>query len=200
MSGTIFVPFPKELYDDLIRFSDGRVNPAEWAVERLEAWIESNFSSEMNGLGWANDSFMANFEPRIEEFAEKYYPSVLAYWAEKDDENLDAYRAKRKPLVWKEVSIAASSEVRMAYGGTSHYAIIHNGKIKDDDGEFSPSEWARKVAGDTSRNAWRDLWFKAPGASNWVPAMLIRQQARDSLESELDELIKTSYENREIVS
>lgn len=197
MTDVIFVPFPKELYDDLIRFSDGRVNPVDWAVERLEAWIETNFSSETMGMGWANDTFMENFEPRIEEFAEKYYPPALTYWAKQEDKDIESYLATRKPLVWKEITIPASSDVRMLYGGTSHYATIHDGKIKDADGQFSPSEWARKVADDTSRNAWRDLWFKVPGKKEWVPAELIRQQAREALDQELSEFINTAPLSKE---
>lgn len=200
MTDVIFVPFPKDLYDDLIRFSNGRINPVDWAVERLEAWIEQNFSSETMGMGWANDSFMENFEPRIEEFAEKYYPLALTYWAEQADKDMESYLAKRKPLVWKEITIPASSDVRMSYGGTSHYATIHDGKIKDGDGEFSPSEWSSKVADGTSRNAWRDLWFKFPSKKDWVPAELIRQQARDSIKRELSEFISPSAMSKEIDS
>jgi hypothetical protein len=93
-------------------------------------------------------------------------------------------KADRKPLVWKEVSIPSGSEVRMPYGGQHHYAKIRGGHIVDDDGEkYSPSEWASKVAGGTSRNAWRDLWFREPLSKTWVPAQLLRDQAREERKS-----------------
>jgi hypothetical protein len=66
----------------------------------------------------------------------------------------------------------------MAFGHDHHYAKVKGGKIVDDDGSYSPSEWASKVAGGTSRNAWRDLWFKEPLSKNWVPAQLLRDQTR----------------------
>ena len=185
MSETLFVPFPRKLYDDLIRFSDGRCDPVDWAVDRLEAWIDTNFSSEEMGLGWANDRFMGLFEDRLEEFAEEYYPSILEHWSNQDANRVTELEARRRPLVWKLVVVPAGSEVRMSYDGQHHYGKVHDGKIKDDDGEFSPSEWASKVAGGTSRNAWRDLWFKFPGDANWVPATLLRERARANLKGKI---------------
>jgi hypothetical protein len=181
MTEYVYLPFPKQLYDDLIRFSDGRCDPMYWAVDRLEQWIESNFYSECNGNGWRSDSFMDQFSDRIEDFAEEYYPWALAHWEKQGERHIAERRESRRPLVWKAVTIAAESEVRMSYGGLEHYAKVKDGKIKDGDGEFSPSEWASKVAGETSRNAWRDLWFKAPEETTWVPAMLLREKLRKSL-------------------
>ena len=175
MTNVIYVPFPKQLYDDLIRFSDGRCDPVAWAVERLEAWIELNFQSEVSGGGWANDKFMGCFDERIEDFAEEYFPEALKHWEVQGERDLAERNANRRPLVWKTVVIAPGSDVRMSYGGEHHYAKIHDGKIRDNDGDFSPSEWASKIAGGTSRSAWRDLWFKAHGETAWAPATLIRE-------------------------
>lgn len=185
MTTVIYVPFPKKLYDDLIRFSDGRCDPVTWAVDRLEAWIETNFSSETLGLGWANDRFMSLFEDRIEEFALEYYPPVLEYWRQQDESRLSEFEARRRPLVWKSVVVPAGSEVRMSYGGQQHYAKVFDGKIKDGDDEYSPSEWASKVADGTSRNAWRDLWFKVSGETSWTPATALRERSRETLLSNI---------------
>lgn len=87
--------------------------------------------------------------------------------------------ADHQPLVWKDVTVRAGSEVRMSYGGKQHYAKIVGGCIVESDGsKYSPSEWASKVAGNTSRNAWRDLWFKEPLSNTWVPARLLRTNTR----------------------
>ena len=69
----------------------------------------------------------------------------------------------------------------MHYGAEDHYAEVKNGRIVDETGRYSPSEWASKIAGGTSRNAWRDLWFKEPLARTWVPAQLLRDQAYSEL-------------------
>jgi hypothetical protein len=92
--------------------------------------------------------------------------------------------AESRPLVWKEVTILSGSEVRMFYNGTHHYAAIKGGKIVDHDTEYSPSEWASKIAGGTSRNAWRDLWFKEALSKTWVPAQLLRNQAQEKIHRE----------------
>lgn len=182
MSDTIYVPFPRKLYDDLIRFSDGKCDPVEWAVSRLEDWIERNFSSECSGLGWANDHFMAMFDERMEDFAAEFYPEVLDYWERQDEAAAQARREGSRPLVWKYVTVPSGSDVRMTYGGTQHYAKVIDGAIKDDSGTYTPSEYASKVAGGTSRNAWRDLWFRLPGESRWQPATLLRENFLKSLD------------------
>lgn len=158
----IYIPFPRELYDDVIRFSDGQVRPESVAANEVRGWL--SYSVEVDYDLWGD---------RIEEVAEKYAPDIYEKWQTKDA----AAHIDRLPLVWKEVTISAGSEVRMAYGGSHHYAKVKGGKIVDDDGAYSPSEWASKVAGGTSRNAWRDLWFKEPGRT-WVPAQLLRDQAQ----------------------
>lgn len=185
MSEVIYVPFPKKLYDDLVRLSDGRCKPAEWAVDRLEDWIDRNFQSEMMGMGWASDHFMNLFADRIEDFAEEYCPDLLEHWAKLDEHQSKERLVGRNPLIWKGVVVVPGSEVRMSYGGVQHYAKIHDGKIVDADGQFSPSEWASKVAAGTSRNAWRDLWFKAPGEINWVPATALKERFLRSIDFEL---------------
>jgi hypothetical protein len=72
------------------------------------------------------------------------------------------------------------------YGDQHHYATVQRGHIIDDGKEYSLSEWASKVAGGTSRNAWRDLWFKEPLSKTWVPAQLLRDQARQEAQEQVN--------------
>lgn len=167
----IYIPFPRELYDDIIRFSDGRIDPATVAENTVRGWIES--SLELGDDDWAEDRRM--------ELAEAYAPHIAERWQKADADWTEDFATQSKPLVWKEVSIRARSDVRMSYGGQHHYAIVKAGRIVDDGKEFSPSEWASKIAGGTSRNAWRDLWFKEPMSTTWVPAHLLRDQALEAL-------------------
>lgn len=166
----IYIPFPRELYDDIVRFSDGTTDPVELAEDQVRSWVEK--SVEFGFGNWGN---------RVEAVARKYAPEVLAKWEEEDQQEEDRLRIHGNPLVWKEVAIPAGSEVRMSYGGKNHYAVVQRGKIIDGDNEYSPSEWASKIAEGTSRNAWRDLWFKFPLEAVWKPAQLLRDQARQAL-------------------
>jgi hypothetical protein len=165
---TIYIPFPRTLYDDIVRFSDGRIRPDVLAADQVKAWISSSVE-----FGFGED-----WGERIEEVAEKYAPHVYEKWQVEDGAVSNDARVNTLPLVWKEVTVPAGSEVRMAYGNGHHYAQVKRGKIVDEDGSYSPSEWASKVAGGTSRNAWRDLWFREPRSKTWIPAQLLRDQAR----------------------
>jgi hypothetical protein len=171
----IYIPFPKELYDDIIRFSDGEQDPASVAEWRVRGWVENLDSPDDT---WGDRAF---------EVAEKYNPDRLKWWIEENDkehaESMRRIKETRKALVWKEITVKHGTEVRMAYGKDTYFASVNNGKIVDQDGEFSPSAWAYKIAGNTARNAWRDIWFKETSSSTWVPAQLMRSQAKEELAS-----------------
>lgn len=162
----VYIAFPRELYEDIIRFSDGEISPEILASDLVENWVR-------NSVEWDSP-----WGDRTEAVALKYAEHVYDKWMQQANEGIAARAKDILPLVWKEVTVAAGSEVRMTYGGNQHYAKVRGGKIVDDDGAYSPSEWASKVAGGTSRNAWRDLWFKQPFASSWVPAQMLRDQAK----------------------
>ena len=165
----IYISFPRALYDDIVRFSDGRISPEALAANRVESWVENSVEFDTGDDYWGD---------RLEEVAEKYAPHIYEKWQAENALGSDQARADSRPLVWKDVTIPAGSEVRMAYGNDHHYAKVKRGKIVDGDNFYSPSEWASKVAGGTSRNAWRDLWFREPLSKSWVPALLLRDQTR----------------------
>jgi hypothetical protein len=55
------------------------------------------------------------------------------------------------------------TKISMLYGGKSHDAEVRHDKILLGNEEISsPSLLASKIAGGTSRNAWRDLRIKRP--------------------------------------
>ncbi|MCF6101767.1 MULTISPECIES: hypothetical protein [Mesorhizobium] len=164
----VFIPFDRELYSDIVYLSDGKIDPSGLAEGLVRDWIENTIRDGR----WP--------EEHLEAVAEKYAPEVYAQWMEEDFRTYTR-REEAAPLVWKEVTLRPGAEVRMAYGGKHHYAKVEKGRIVDADGSYSPSEWASKVAEGTSRNAWRDLWFREPPSFTWVPAQLLRQQAVEEL-------------------
>jgi hypothetical protein len=166
----IYIPVNKELYDDIIRFSDGSIDPAELVDTELQSFLERTV--EGNGELWGD---------RLYEVAAKYAPEVLERWRREDAEGFKEREEASRPLVWKEVTIANGAEVRMFYGDKHHFAVVRGGHIVDDEKPYSPSEWASKIAAGTSRNAWRDLWFREPLSKMWVPASLMREQAQQEL-------------------
>lgn len=173
----IYAPYDRELWDDIVRFSDGRVDPSELTDFLIRQWIERTIEDEEC---WGD---------RSDEVAEKYAPNVYAKWCEATAAASGTRRVENQPLVWKEVSVPAGSEVRMAYGDTHHYATVQRGRITYKGKDYSPSRWACVVAGETSRNAWRDLWFKPPLSKTWLPAQLLRDQAREEARERTKPLI-----------
>jgi len=170
----MMIPIRQSLCIDLIRFSEGRFTPesiGEMAEEQILNHLEREFDEFNEGY----------FRERALEFAEVYFPHIVVEWLKQDADALASYQKATKPLVWKEVTVTDGSGVRMHYGGEYHYAKVKNGHIVDEIGSYSPSEWASKVAGGTSRNAWRDLWFKETLTRTWVPAPLLRDKARSEL-------------------
>ena len=78
-------------------------------------------------------------------------------------------------LVWGELTLPEGTNLKMRYRGEDHFAIVSGGKIVDHGETYSPSEWARKVARDTSRNAWRDIWIKGQDGTGWILADQLRR-------------------------
>jgi hypothetical protein len=184
MTDYIFLPVPRNLYDDVVRFSDGKCDLIDLAIDQFHDFIRR--TAEDNAHGLMGD--------RLDEFLAIYHPDVLAHLHREDEEAelRDAGRMERlSPLVWKEVEVPAGSEVRMQYGGAYHTAKVLRGRIVDQDGDFSPSEWASKVAQGTNRNAWRDLYFRFPGMQQWNSATTLRDLRRQELRSLVDVDINT---------
>lgn len=163
----VWVPMSQSFVTDLIRFSDGEFTPeliGYMAEEQLLNLFERSF--DVIGEQW--------FGERAMEFADVYFPDLAEDWRKR----MGVPASESKPLVWKGVNIPHGSDVRMQYGGEDHFAKVDNGAIADKTGRYTPSQWARKVARGTSRNAWRDLWFREPWSLTWVPADLMRKRDR----------------------
>ena len=180
----IYIPFDRDFYDDIVRLSDGKLDPAHLAEEQVASLIERNL------YGMAYDWF----GDRLPEFVRIHFPNEAERVEAEYQKACSADRASRisspardrrdAPLVWKQVTVLSGTEARMRYKGAYHFAHVKNGKIKDDDGRFSPSEWASKVANETSRNAWRDLEFNLDGS--WTRADKLRFKMHEILFSNLD--------------
>ena len=134
MEEVIYLPFSKRLYDDVVRFSDGHCNLVWTMEEQFHNFIRRTADDHCFGV-------MGDDPTRLKRFLEIYHPDIVARWDDEDatrDLEAAAGSTKWSPLVWKEVSVPAGSEVRMQYGGAYHTARIANGKIVDVDGDAVP--------------------------------------------------------------
>jgi hypothetical protein len=98
------------------------------------------------------------------------YWMANAEWKANDLMPETAPPQRHRGYFWKPLLLPPGTVVRMTYKKTTHEA-----KVVGDDfiylGEkTSPSMFANKVAGGTSRNAWNDLLVRRPHDREFVPA------------------------------
>jgi hypothetical protein len=74
---------------------------------------------------------------------------------------------------WKNLFLPDGSEIRMQYKGAYSYAAIEGDELVYNGKPISPSTLTNIIAG-SSRNAWRDLWIKRPGDTDWSLADELR--------------------------
>ncbi|MDW7747019.1 hypothetical protein [Halomonas sp.] len=144
---TIYIPFPKDLYDKIVIRSGGKVDPCILAVDQVEGFLD------VNGL---DPSFWT--EEGLKAFEEEQAP------------NSHAYGDPSRGFQWKTLFLPNGAEVKMVYKGRTYHGVISHERVTDQDGSFTPAEWARKVANYTARNAWRDIWIRKPGQAEWILA------------------------------
>lgn len=190
MRDVIFLPVDKNLYDDVIRFSDGKCDLLTVMEDQFHDFIRRTADDYCFGV-------MGDDPKKLRQFLAIYHPDIVARWDAEEVQQSPAASIddpRWRSLVWKDIEVPAGSHVRMQYGGAYHTAKVEGGRIVDDDGQFSPSEWASKVAAGTNRNAWRDLYFRLPGKSEWVAASTMRDQNRKGraklTQAEIDDLLK----------
>lgn len=180
MDRQIFIPFSRQLYDDIVRLSNGRMDPAYMAQQALEDMLALEAADQ-----WA-DHWGENFEEAVELFVhgrrvdESKNDQDVGSLIERlvSEQQLKEQHPETKCLIWKELTIPAGTPVRMVYNEQTFFAAVQDGAIKDSDGDYSPSQWASKVARGTSRNAWRDIEFKDSKTGIWMLADEMRQRVR----------------------
>ncbi len=77
---------------------------------------------------------------------------------------------------WKKVFLPSGTALRIRYNSDYHYAKVEGDKLIHDGAAVSPNQFAQKVAG-CARDAWRDVWIRRPGDSDFVVAKSLRSKA-----------------------
>jgi hypothetical protein len=99
------------------------------------------------------------------------------------------YGDPQRGYQWHPVFLPNGTQLRMVYRTKPHYAEIRHEKvIYEGEAALSPSELARKIARNTNRNAWRDLWVKLPNTATWVLSDTLRSKVPQVLHASLEEL------------
>ena len=162
----LYIPFPRRLYDDLVRHA--RVDPAELAERQVRAWAERAL---------IEDAAAFHDVEHARAFAEKHFPERAREVGRRAPAPFAVDPTEMKPLLWREIAVPHGAAVRMRANGGWAEAEVRNGLIADEEGAVSPNQWARKIANGAKRNAWRDLWFRSPSEERWTRARDLRVEA-----------------------
>ena len=74
---------------------------------------------------------------------------------------------------WKSLFLHSGTALRIRYNSEYHYAKVIGDKLMYDGTSVSPNQFAMMVAG-CARDAWRDVWVKRPGDSDFLVANFLR--------------------------
>lgn len=97
---------------------------------------------------------------------------AIDYWMQNADWKPELIRQATTSALgyqWKSLFLPSGTEVRMQYKGEWYYSKVDGDKLFYEGEAFTPGRLANTIAG-TSRNAWRDLWIKRPGDTEWLLA------------------------------
>ena len=91
------------------------------------------------------------------------------------DDSLVKFGNPGKGYQWQGLLLENGSQLKMPYGGQDHFAEVRHQQIYYEGSPCSPSQFASRVANNTSRNAWRDIWIKGPSDREFRPADDLRR-------------------------
>lgn len=150
----IYVPLRADLYAELIRRS-GRSDVSIYIENQIEDFLEI---TRGNPDIWSSE-----------------YIERLA--AQDDGDFQEKYGDPGRGYQWQKVFLPNGTKLRMTYRGDSSYGEIRHDELFLENESMSPSEFASRIANNTSRNAWRDIYVKFPGAGAWKFADDLRHQS-----------------------
>lgn len=146
MADCVWIPIHRSIYNQFILRSRKDVDVPAWIEDIIQNYLDATEA-----------------DPQI--WSVEHRDEVLTR------EALDKVREIGDPKLgvhWQHVFLPNGTTLKMRYQGKDHFAYVRHQKIIFGRTECSPSEFASKVANNTSRNAWRDIWVMRPGDKVWV--------------------------------
>jgi hypothetical protein len=154
---TLAISIRKDLIIEIILRSGGRVDPAKLVEDVLESFLDrTRGDAEVWSQGHA------------EEVAR-----------EEGDTSLAKFGVPTKGYYWAGVFCPNGTQFKMSYKAKDYFAEVRHQQLFYNDNPCSPSQFARLVANNTSRNAWNDVWIKRPTDAGWVFANSLRISPAD---------------------
>lgn len=93
--------------------------------------------------------------------------NAINYWMENASWKPELLaKSSMRGYQWKSLFLPHNTEIRMQYKGAYFYAQVEGDEIIYEGKTTSPGNLANMIT-KSSRNAWRDLWIKRPGDTEW---------------------------------
>jgi hypothetical protein len=135
----------------------------------------------IGGIYLSSDVYLAlvnrTGEPCYGDKSEAVLSSLILNWiagaASEPEPRADDKTTITRGYQWKQVFLPDGTELRATFQGRSTYAKVENEKIIHSGESITPSQLANEN-GCGTRNAWRAIWLKFPGASKWELAVRCR--------------------------
>lgn len=153
MSDFVCVPISRSVYNEFILRTGKDTNVARWIEDIVEDFLERNAEGHPD---WC-DQYYENLERSQAVSAARRFGDP------------------KKGYQWQNIYMPNGTQLKMTYKSQQFFAEVKHGQIWFLDEPCSPSEFAYRVANNTRRNAWRDIWLRFPGSKQWEFADKLRK-------------------------
>ncbi|NGZ86475.1 hypothetical protein [Duganella aceris] len=135
--------------------------------------VPDNLLVEMGkftGLHW-NDSF--GMEPYVCEALRNYMKPAPPPQEQVASPSESGYQ-------WKEVFLPEGTRLRASFDHQQYFAVVAGAEIKYGEHAISPSCFAN-LFGSGNRNAWKAVWLRLPGSTEWLLADVCRSARKAAI-------------------
>ena len=153
MGSKVCVPIDADMYAEFILRSGKNVDVASFIENIVQNYLDG---TEGDPKIWS-DQHAEKFHAQLGEDFEKTYGDPEGFYQ------------------WDNLFLWNGTKIRMRYKGRNYFAVVRDDEINFEEEAYTPSQLAKKIANGTSRNAWKDLWIKNRGSSQWVLADDLRR-------------------------
>jgi hypothetical protein len=152
---SVATPMSGSIYAEIILRSQGRIDPVGLIENIVTDFLER---TRGDAIIWGDEHANAVAREQADGGLLKYGPASRGYH-------------------WQNVFLPNGTQLKMSYKNRDHFAEIRHQQVFYEDASTSPSQFACRVADNTSRNAWRDIWVKRPDDKAWIFADRLRHEA-----------------------
>jgi len=125
---------------------------------------------KFTGLRW-NDTL--SMEPFVCEALRNYMKPAPAVQQQAAAPSETGYQ-------WKEVFLPDGTRLRTSFDHKQYFAMVAGAEIKYGEHAISPSCFAN-LYGSGNRNAWKSVWLRLPGSTEWLLADVCRSARKAAM-------------------